>query len=235
DDHNNRYMSNVGNAAVFSRRRMLERSCLGFGSIVLADLLKADAKPSSTVPVYSDLAARSTHFPAKAKAVIQLVQNGGPSQMDLFDPKPELTRRAGQPHPDGVEIHQPNNHNILLASPFEFRKFGQCGMDISEALPHKATIVAHLGFVLSLINELNPPEPLPPGAQRASLDYLAKLNGAHLQDHPGESELEARIQNFELAARMQLAAGEILDLSKETEATRKLYGLDNPKASDFGM
>src|SRR5437660_93450 len=122
DDHNKRYMFNVGNAAVFSRRRMLERSCLGFGSMVLADLLKADAKPSSGGSVYSDLAARSTHFPAKAKAVIQLVQNGGPSQMDLFDPKPELTRRAGQPHPDGVEIHQPGNLNTLLASPFEFRR-----------------------------------------------------------------------------------------------------------------
>ena len=71
---------------------MLERSCLGFGSIVLADLLRAD------VPVHSDLKARRPHFPAKAKTVIQLVQNGGPSQMDLFDPKPELTRLAGKPH-----------------------------------------------------------------------------------------------------------------------------------------
>jgi hypothetical protein len=295
---------------------MLERSCLGFGSIVLADLLKAETTGSAAVPVYSDLAARPGHFPAKAKAVIQLVQNGGPSQMDLFDPKPELTRRSGQPHPDGVEIHQPNNQNILLASPFEFRKYGQCGMDVSEALPQIANIVDDLCFVRSMhtehnnhleglnmlltckifagrpvmgawisyalgtenqnlpayvvlrdpdgytvggktlwtngylpalyqgvefsmrgapVHHLNPPVPLPPGAQRASLDYLAKLNGAHLRDHPGESELEARIQNFELAARMQLAAGEVLDLSKETEATKKLYGLDNPAASSYGM
>src|SRR6266571_6437751 len=153
DDHNNRYMSNVGNAAVFSRRRMLERSCLGFGSIVLADLLKADAKFSSGVSVYSDLAARSTHFPAKAKAVIQLVQNGGPSQMDLFDPKPELTRLAGKPHPDGVEIHQPNNANILLPGQFEFKRYGQCGMDVSEALPHIAEIVDDLCFVRSMNTE----------------------------------------------------------------------------------
>src|SRR5580700_6815713 len=97
---------------VFSRRKMLEQTCLGFGSIVLADLLKAETTSSSGVPVYSDLAARPGHFPAKAKAVIQLVQNGGPSHMDLFDPKSELTRRAGQPHPDGVEIHQPGNHNL---------------------------------------------------------------------------------------------------------------------------
>jgi hypothetical protein len=301
---------------VFSRRKMLEQTCLGFGSIVLADLLKAETTSSSGVPVYSDLAARPGHFPAKAKAVIQLVQNGGPSHMDLFDPKPELTRRSGRPHPGGVEIHQPNNQNILFASPFEFRKYGQCGMDVSEALPQIANIVDDLCFVRSMhtehnnhleglnmlltckifagrpvmgawisyalgtenqnlpayvvlrdpdgytvggktlwangylpalyqgvefsmrgapVHHLNPPEPLPPGAQRASLDYLAKLNGAHLRDHPGESELDARIQNFELAARMQLAAGDVLDLSKETEATKKLYGLDNPAAASYGM
>ena len=83
------------------------------------------------------------------------------------------------------------------------------------------------------VHHLNPPEPLPPGSQRASLDYLAKLNEAHLRDHPGESELEARIHNFELAARMQLAAGDVLDLSKETEATKKLYGMDNPLTAEL--
>ncbi len=300
----------------YSRRKMLERSCLGFGSIVLADLLKAEGKGPAGVQIFNDLKPRATHFPAKAKAVIQLVQNGGPSQMDLFDPKPELTRRSGQPHPDGVEIHQPNNQNILLASQFEFKKYGQCGMDISEALPHTAGIVDDLCFVRSMhtehnnhleglnmlltckifpgrpvmgawiayalgtenqslpayvvlrdpdgytiggkqlwangylsalfqgvefsmrgapVHHLNPPVPLPPGAQRASLDYLAKLNATHLRNHPGESELDARIQNFELAARMQLEAGEVLDLSKETEATKKLYGLDNPATSSYGM
>jgi len=63
--------------------------------------------------------------------------------MDLFDPKPELTRLAGKPHPDGVEIHQPNNINILLPGQFEFKKYGQCGMDVSEALPHIAEIVTN--------------------------------------------------------------------------------------------
>src|SRR5688572_20896935 len=130
--------------ASISRRRMLERSCLGFGSIVLADLLRGAAP--TPLRINNDSRPRSVHFPAKAKAVIQLVQNGGPGQMDLFDPKPELTKRAGQPHPDGVEIHQPNNENILLACPFEFRRYGQCGMDVSEVLPHTATIVDELCF-----------------------------------------------------------------------------------------
>jgi uncharacterized protein DUF1501 len=305
----------------FNRRKILELSCLGFGKIALASLFQsnelaaADIQPGSTVRPYSDLRPRGGHFPAKAKAVIQLVQNGGPSQMDLFDPKSELTKRAGQPHPDGVEIHQPNNENRLLASPFEFRKYGQCGMDISEALPHVTTIVDELCFIRSMhtehnnhleglnmlltckifpgrpvmgawisyalgtenqslpayvvlrdpegytiggkqlwangylpalyqgvefstrgapVHHLNPERPLPPGAQRESLDFLAKVNAEHLRDHPGESELEARILNFELAARMQLAAANVLDLSKETEATRKMYGLDNPVTASYG-
>src|SRR2546426_5865211 len=117
---------------MLTRREMLRTSALGFGSLALASLH-----------------AQRPHFAAKAKAVIQLVQNGGPSQMDLFDPKPELTRRAGQPHPDGVEIHQPGNLNTLLASPFEFHKYGQSGMDVSDALPHTAAIVDELGFVRS--------------------------------------------------------------------------------------
>src|SRR5258708_38780032 len=89
-----------------SRRQLLERTCLGFGSMVLADLLGATAPPAG-IAVHSDLKARTPHFPPKAKAVIQLVQNGGPSQMALFDPKPELTRPAGNPHPASVESHQP--------------------------------------------------------------------------------------------------------------------------------
>src|SRR5262249_15300695 len=64
--------------------------------------------------------------------------------------------------------------------------------------------------------------------------FLAKLNGLHLRDHQGESELDARIRNFELAAQMQLAAADVLDLSKETEATRKLYGIDNPITASYG-
>jgi len=296
-----------------TRRQLLERTCLGFGSIVLADLLSAE---EAAPPVYNDLRRRQTHFPAKAKAVIQLVQNGGPSQMDLFDPKPELSRRAGQPLPGGVEIHQPNNVNTLLPGAFEFRKAGQCGMDIASPLPHISRIVDHCCFIRSMhtehnnhleglnmlltckifpgrpvmgawisyalgtenqnlpayvvlrdptgytiggkqlwangylpalyqgvefsmkgapVHHLNPPEPLTPGAQQATLDLLARMNETHLAAHPGESELEARIRNFELAARMQLAAGEVLDISKESEATRKLYGIDDPIAGPYGL
>ena len=294
-----------------SRRQILERTTLGFGSIVLADLLRG---ANSALP--TDLKPRPVHFPAQAKAVIQLVQNGGPSQMDLFDPKPILKRLAGQPLPGGVEIHQPNNVNTLLPSPWEFKKHGQCGMDISEMLPHTAKMVDDLCFIRSMhtehnnhlealnmlltckifpgrpvmgswisyalgtenqslpayvvlrdptgytiggkqlwangylpatfsgvefsmkgapVHHLNPPSGQSADAQRATLDLLAAINQKHFSEHPGELELEARIRNFELAARMQLAAGEVLDISKETDATRKLYGVDDAKAGAYGM
>jgi len=291
-----------------TRRELLERTTLGFGGMVLTDLLRG-ATPN-------DLKPRAVHFPARAKAVIQLVQNGGPSQMDLFDPKPILQKMAGQPLPGGVEIHQPNNVNTLLPSPFSFKKYGQCGMDVSEMLPHTSRMVDELCFIRSMhtehnnhlealnmllsckifpgrpvmgawisyalgtenqslpayvvlrdptgytiggkqlwangylpalysgvefsmkgapVHHLNPPEKQPEGAQRTTLDLLAKINEQHLAQHPGELELEARIRNFELAARMQLAAGDVLDISKESEITKKLYGIDDPKSGAYGL
>ena len=304
-----------------SRRNLLGLSGFGLGQVALGQLLaqepavvaKEDAK--TAVPLYGNLKAHRAHFPAAAKSVIQLIQNGGPSQMDLFDPKPQLTRMAGKPHPDGVEIHQPNNTNSLLPSPLTFAKYGECGMDVSEALPHISSIVDDLCFVRSMhtehnnhleglnmlltckifpgrpvmgawisyalgsvnqnlpayvvlrdpdgytiggkqlwanaylpalyqgvefstrgapIHHLNPSTPLPTGAQRANLDFLQRLNAAHLLQRPGESELEARIENFELAARMQLEAPSVLDLSSETAATKKNYGLDNPATAKYG-
>lgn len=295
---------------LMTRRQMLERTCLGFGSMVLADLLRG----AEAVPTFNDTTPRATHFAPQAKSIIQLVQNGGPSQMDLFDPKPELQRLAGKPLPGGVEIHQPNNVNTLLPGQFEFKKYGECGMDIAEPLPHIASIADEACFIRSMhtehnnhleglnmlltckifpgrpvmgawvsyalgtenqnlpayvvlrdptgytiggkqlwangylpalyqgvefsmkgapVHHLNPPEKMPEGAQRASLDYLARLNREHLLNHPGESELEARIKNFELAARMQLAAGDALDIANESEATRKLYGIDHPVAGAY--
>ena len=141
-----------------SRRQILELTSLGFGRVVLSHLLADSgvaAAASTSTPIYNNLHARKGHFPGRAKAVIQLIQNGGPSQMDLFDPKPMLAKLAGKPHPDGVEIHQPGNENTLMPTPFEFRKYGQCGMDISEALPHQAEIVDKLCFIRSMHTEHN--------------------------------------------------------------------------------
>lgn len=105
--------------------------------------------------IAENLKPRKGHIEPRAKAVIQLVHNGGPSQMDLFDPKPMLAKYAGKPHPDGVEIHQPNNSNTLLPSPFEFRKHGQCGMEIADIMPKLATVVDELCMIRSMYTEHN--------------------------------------------------------------------------------
>src|SRR5438552_14697673 len=103
-----------------TRRDMLRTSALGFGSLAIADLLQAQP-----------------HRPAKARRVIMLVQNGGPSQMDLFDPKPELTKRQGQVHGTRVEMFQKGSEaNKLLGTPFKFHRRGRCGMELSEVIPH---------------------------------------------------------------------------------------------------
>ena len=115
----------------YSRRQMLQASGLGFGSLALAGLLRdagllaSDSNVDQSVP--KDLKPRSGHSDGRAKAVIQLFQNGGPSQMDLFDPKPELTKRDGQPHPGEVETFQLGNKNVLMKSPFKFSQHGECG------------------------------------------------------------------------------------------------------------
>src|ERR1700704_4021054 len=127
-----------------SRRALLQGSGLGFGSLALTWLLNSQgalaATHSTTSQLGSGLHPTPGQFPARAKSVIQLVQNGGPSQMDLFDPKPELQKRDGQQHTFKVETFQPGSEaNELMGSPFEFRKAGRAGMDFSEALTHTPT------------------------------------------------------------------------------------------------
>ncbi len=277
---------------------------------LLAAEMVSDARHAS-----SDLAPRPGHFPGRAKAVIQLFQNGGPSQMDLFDHKPELSKHHGEPHPGQVETFQLGNKNVLLGTPFKFTRHGQCGMELSELIPHLASVADDLCLVRSMYTEnnnhpfainmlqtgktifgrpaiaswigyalgtenqnlpgynvlrdpagyntsgkmvwssgwlpavyqgtefsstgtpvlhLQPARPLPAEAQARARELLSALNARHLAQHPRESELEARVQNFELAARMQLSATDVLDLSHETEATHKLYGLDNPATAGYG-
>jgi hypothetical protein len=84
------------------------------------------------------------------------------------------------------------------------------------------------------ILNLNPPPHLKGSLQEQNLDLLAALNRRHLELHPGEADLEARISSYELAARMQIAATDALDISQETEATQKLYGLDNATTREYG-
>jgi hypothetical protein len=294
-----------------SRRAMLHTSSLGFGSLALAGLLERD---SAAGPANSQKTKTArTHFAPKATSVIMLMQNGGPSHMDLFDPKPELTKRNGQTLT--VETFQPGNSDKLMACPLEFRRYGECGVEMSTLLPHLGSTADDFCLVRSMYSEhnnhteglvllntgkifpgrpafgswvsyglgtenenlpaylvlrdpegyntsgtllwqngwlpavhrgtevstvgtpilnLRPSSPVPEVLRRNQLDLLSQLNREHLNRYPRDSDLEARISNYELAARMQLATGDLLDLSKETAQTQRLYGLDNADTAGYG-
>jgi hypothetical protein len=294
------------NNFALTRRAFLARYAGSLGSFALAQLAAEANDP---------LAPKMPHHTPKAKSVICLFQHGGPSQMDLFDPKPELTRQHGKPHPDKLETHFHTQTGKLLASPFKFVKRGQAGIELSELLPHTAGIIDDITLVRSMTTDsvdheaalrvihsgktfpgrpawgswalyglgterkelpayvvlsdpgglpvdgtnnwssgylpavyqgtpfrasgtpvahLDTPADVSPTARRNQLDLLNELNASHLRRHPRNAELEARLAHYELAAQMQTAVPDVLDLSKETAETKKLYGFDNPKCAEYG-
>src|SRR5262245_12550127 len=300
-----------------NRRSFLRAAGNGFGMLALARLLQQEGLLADEKPV-NPLAPKAPHFPAKAKAVIWLFMNGGPSHVDTWDYKPELTKRDGQ-ELKGFDKNTgffTEQVGPLMKSPFAFAQHGQCGAWVSELFPQMAKHVDKMAFLYSCWTDSNNHSPAlftvntgmarmgfpclgswvtyglgtksqslpafavmydtlgrgipkghaqnwgagflpsiyqgtalkPQGApiddllrspdmnddqQRAQLDLLGKLNKRRLEEKPGESELAARIETFELAYRMQMAAPEAIELSKETEQTQKLYGLDNQKCTHF--
>jgi|SRR5579871_478715 len=298
-----------------NRREFLKRVGAGFGTLALASLLDQQGLLADTVETPASqtdnpLAPKVSHFPAKAKTVIWLFMEGGPSGFDLFDPKPELTRRNGQ-RVEGIQTHF-GNPGPLLQSPYTFKQYGQSGAWVCEKYSTLANCVDDIAFIKSVYTDspnhapamyqmntgktlpgypsagawvtyglgtlnrnlpgfavlapgvgkggpnnwgagflpsayqgtllrpqgqpilnLNRPADLTRDDQRAMLDLAGKLNAAHQAQHPGEADLLGRIESFELAYRMQMEAPDVIDLSKETEATRKLYGVDT--GNTFGM
>jgi hypothetical protein len=303
----------------FTRRHFLARAGFGLGAVALPWLLQQDARATSKPildPKAFDLLPKQPHYAPRAKAMISMFMQGGPSQIDLFDPKPELDKLDGQKFPGEVKYDNAAQASPkVMACPWKFQKHGQCGMDVSELLPHFAGIVDDVtlirsmhtgvnnhgqsifalqtgrisagrpvlgswlgyalgsesqnlpafvaltdprglpvegvqnwtnGFLPSIyqgtavrpreprILNLDAPAHLKGVAQENYLDFLSTLNQEHLRQRPGETDLEARIASYELAARMQLAAKEALDISDESEATKRMYGVDNPATKDFG-
>jgi uncharacterized protein (DUF1501 family) len=137
-----------------ARRDLFRTAGLSLGSIALAELLAADGLAAAPP---NPLAPRPPHFPPKAKNVIFLFMEGAPSQMDLFDPKPELRRWHGRPLPQSMtkdlKLAFIKPSATVLGSPFEFRKHGQCGMELSELLPHTATCADDICLVRSMFSE----------------------------------------------------------------------------------
>jgi hypothetical protein len=305
--------------SIWNRRQFLMTTGAGFAGLALralldgAGLLRADEPPR----VLNPLAPKPPHHPARAKAVIFIFCYGGPSQVDLFDPKPALDRWHGKPIPvfKREDAFFKDTHPTAFRSPYTFKKCGQAGIDISETFPELAKCADELCVIRSMhcesnnhapalfqmntgfllpgrpsmgswvtyglgcetdrlpafvvmwdhrggpiggaqnwtsgflpaayqatplrsigdpIVDLNPPQDVSPEQQKARLRLLAKLNEEHLAANPGESELAARIASYELAYRMQMAAPEAVDLTKEPEPIQRLYGLDHPMTAYFG-
>lgn len=300
---NHKIPANVNVFPQVSRRAMLQSTCLGFGWLAAQDLLRRDVE------------AAGDHA-AKARSVIMLTMVGGPSQMDLFDPKPELTRSAGKKAPETYETLQPGSEkHELMGTPFKFRQHGECGMTFSSLLPQLASISDDLCMIRSMhsannnhpqaqrflhsgkivpgwptfgswisyaigsennslpafvvlrdpkgytdggshhwtngwlpaihggteirsegtpVLNLHPARPVAAEVRRRNLELLRNLNELRRERYPADTRLESRIQNYELAARMQNSAERVLDVSQETPATLAAYGVDRPETADFG-
>jgi len=136
---------------LLSRRELLHACGMGLGALAFgalaADRTRADEKPN-----VNPLAPRPPHFAPRAKRVIHLFMNGGPSQVDTFDPKPMLDRYDGKPLP--IHLKTERKTGVGFASPWKFQKHGQSGIEVSELYPHVARHVDKLCVVRSMLTEL---------------------------------------------------------------------------------
>lgn len=305
-----------------TRRQFLAEHAMGIGGVALAWLLQQDRVSANPAKLPKDvrshdLKPKTPPLPAKATAMISLFQHGGPSHVDLTDPKPELTRLSGSEYPGDIQYSFVNRASKqLLGSPWKFAPRGECGMEISELLPNLSDIVDDICLIRSMhtganghevsiryfhggipgvlgrptlgswlvyalgsenqnlpaymvltdpgglpvdgvhnwtngfmpplfqgtvlrpkeprILNLDAPTHLQGELQQQNLEFLQELNRRHLQRYPGEADLEARIASYELAAGMQTAAREALDISQETRATHTMYGLDKDETREYG-
>ena len=137
-----------------TRRRFLQHCGTGMGALALSSLLNPSlrAGPAESAPAF-----KAPHFAPKAKNIIYLFQSGGPSHLDLFDPKPELTKRNGQRVPEelvkNIRLAQIGKESKLLASPYQFARHGKSGAWMSELLPHLGSIADDICFVKSFYSE----------------------------------------------------------------------------------
>ena len=137
-----------------SRRDMLQKSAIGFGATALAALCGTEQMcGTANADIGSDpFASKKTHFEAKARSVIFLYMDGGVSQVDSFDPKPELDKQNGKPFPTKTEPTQFNNIGNTLASPWKFKQYGQCGTPVSDLFPNIAEHVDDMAVVRSMVS-----------------------------------------------------------------------------------
>ncbi len=140
-----------------TRRAMLKNTACGFGSVALAALMADPGYAGLAAKNDSDgvLAPKQPHFPATAKRVVYLYMDGGPSQVDTFDPKPLLEKENGQPFKMKIEPTQFNNIGKTLMSPWKFKNYGQCGTPVSDLFPHVAEHVDDMAVIRSMTSNFS--------------------------------------------------------------------------------
>lgn len=306
------------NPSLMGRRELLRRCGGGAGLLGLAALLRDERLLGSPATAINPMTARPPQFPGRARSVIWLFMNGGPSQVDTWDYKPELNRRDGQ-ELEGFDKNTgffTGNVGPLMKSPFGWAQHGESGTWVSDLFPHLSRHVDRMAFLHSCYTESNNHSPalfmmntgytrmgfpcvgawatyglgsesrdlpafvvmsdpldrglpkghalnwsagflpgvfqgthlrpkgdpianlrvptdLAPGAQREQLDLLARLNGHHQALDPADTALAARMESFELAYRMQMAAPEALEWQREPASIRALYGTDDKPCDQF--
>ncbi|EDY21865.1 protein of unknown function DUF1501 [Chthoniobacter flavus Ellin428] len=285
---------------IFTRREFLERTGMGFGAMSLASIFGLNfggtvQAATEAGKVLGPLAPKKAPLPAKAKAVIHIFAEGGPSHVDTWDPKPELAKYADKTLP-GMD-------GLAFPSPFKFEKKGKSGVEVSEVFPHLADVIDEMAVIRSLWTDipahevaqrfmhtgsLQIPKPsmgswvvyglgtenqnmpgfitiggkpewrqasflpgvyqgcnvnysmnmkldevllnisnqfTPMDRQRRQLDLVHQLNEMHEKLLQKDVQLEARIQSFELAFKMQTEATDAFDISKEPEEIKAMYGI----------
>ena len=292
-----------------TRREMLLRSANGFGAAALAALYQEESRAAD-----GPFAPKKPQFTPKATNVIFLFMDGGPSQVDTFDPKPLLEKYHGKPFPAKVEPTQFNAVGNTLASTWKFTKSGKSGLPVSDLFPNVGTCIDDLAVIRSMVAnfsehtnanyfmhsgngsqgrpslgswvtyglgsecrdlpgfivlgsgmippggvdcfgsgflpaayqgslfrhgsqpvaDLTPPGGETPKSRTAKRDLLRKLDEKAKEKYGESDAIDAAIANYELAFRMQTAVPELTDFSKESDETKKLYGLDDPKTEVFG-
>ncbi|MGL4423200.1 MAG: DUF1501 domain-containing protein, partial [Gemmataceae bacterium] len=289
-----------------TRREALSRCGVGMGMLGLQALLGDTGLLAAEAKSVNPLTPKPPHFPGKAKRVIHLFANGGPSQVDTFDPKPALLKYAGKTLPT-KNLQTERKTGAAFPSPFKFQKYGQSGIEISEIFSNLARHADDLCVVRSMYADVPNHEPsfllmntgesrlvrpslgswvtyglgtenqnlpayvsmcpggmplmesqnwqsaflpgiyqgtyidsrstnveklienirnkaIDPGTQRQQIDLLQSLNRQHQAARDADPQLEARIQSYELAYRMQSEASDAFDVSRESKAVLESYG-----------
>ena len=299
-----------------SRRHLLQAAACGFGSVAASFLMNQTLAGNEAEKTRNgELGSKPTHFPPKAMSVIFLYMDGGVSQVDSFDPKPRLNEEHGKPFPTKIEPTQFNNIGNTLASPWNFKQYGQSGIPVSDLFPETAKHVDDMAVIRSMTSGI--PEHtnanyflhtgsglqgrpsmgawfgyglgtecedlphfvvlngglIPPGGldnfgsgflpasyqgsvfglgdspvsdikpressaqlQRRKLELIRKLDLVTAEKYGHDDQIESAIVNYELAAKMQLAVPDLMDLSGETRETQEMYGMfdEFPNTQSFG-